>query len=211
MKASHDSLDALILAAASLKQSKTECVTKEGLEFVFTLMYLSRYTLSYGLADLLEKSPASTILNIAAPGRKGEVDWDALERGGKGLGGSPQFQSSRLNDLLGVSFSERERSFKDAIRYVLFNPWAVRSKGALNSYNSPVMRLITRIIYALIGQSVDEAIVPMVKLIDDPPADTLSAFIKTKPVDLSMATFDSAKVCHLDEATRRLLRETAGL
>ena len=44
-----------------------------------------------------------------------------------------------------------------------------------------------------VGVSVEEAIVPIAHLIDNPPHAALSAFIKTKPVDLTMNTFNRAR------------------
>jgi hypothetical protein len=76
---------------------------------------------------------------------------------------------------------------------VLFNPWAVRSNEALNSFDSPLMKLLARAIYAIVGVSVEKAIAPITHLIDNPPHTALSAFIKTKPVDLTMNTFDRGK------------------
>lgn len=88
------------------------------------------------------------------------------------------------------------------IHYVLFNPWAVRSNEALNSFDSPLMKLLARAIYAIVGVSVEEAIAPITHLIDNPPHTALSAFIKTKPVDLTMNTFDRGKAVRLDDITK---------
>lgn len=44
-----------------------------------------------------------------------------------------------------------------------------------------------------VGVSVEEEIVPIAHLIDNPPHAALSAFIKTKPVDLTMNTFNRAR------------------
>ena len=44
---------------------------------------------------------------------------------------------------------------------MLFNPWAVRSNEALNSFDSPLMKLLARAIYAIVGVSVEEAIAPI--------------------------------------------------
>lgn len=88
------------------------------------------------------------------------------------------------------------------IHYVLFNPWAVRSNEALNSFDSPLMKLLARAIYAIVGVSVEKAIAPITHLIDNPPHTALSAFIKTKPVDLTMNTFDRGKAVRLDDITK---------
>ena len=53
-----------------------------------------------------------------------------------------------------------------------------------------------------VGVSVEEAIVPIAHLIDNPPHAALSAFIKTKPVDLTMNTFDRGKAVRLDDITK---------
>lgn len=53
-----------------------------------------------------------------------------------------------------------------------------------------------------VGVSVEEAIVPIAHLIDNPPHTALSAFIKTKPVDLTMNTFDRGKAVRLDDITK---------
>ncbi|MBS6134740.1 hypothetical protein [Bifidobacterium longum] len=91
------------------------------------------------------------------------------------------------------------------MHYALFNPWAVRSNGAMNSFDSPLMKLLVRAIYAIVGVSVEEAIVPITHLIDNPPHTALSAFIKTKPVDFTMNTFDRGKAVRLDDITKKLL------
>lgn len=113
--------------------------------------------------------------------------------------------TSRLNDLLGVPFAENQQQTGGRIHYVLFNPWAVRSNGALNSCDSPLMKLLVRAIYAIVGVSVEEAIVPIAHLIDNPPHAALSAFIKTKPVDLTMNTFNRGTAVRLDDITKKLL------
>lgn len=74
-----------------------------------------------------------------------------------------------LNDLLGVLFAENQQQTGGRIHYVLFNPWAVRSNEALNSFDSPLMKLLARAIYAIVGVSVEEAIAPITHLIDNPP------------------------------------------
>ena len=83
-------------------------------------------------------------------------------------------------------FAENQQQTGGRIHYVLFNPWAVRSNEALNSFDSPLMKLLARAIYAIVGVSVEKAIAPITHLIDNPPHTALSAFIKTKPVDLTM-------------------------
>lgn len=56
-----------------------------------------------------------------------------------------------------------------------------------------------------VGVSVEEAIAPITHLIDNPPHTALSAFIKTKPVDLTMNTFNRGTAVRLDDITKKLL------
>ena len=78
-------------------------------------------------------------------------------------------------------FAENHSRPEARIHYVLFNPWAVRSNEALNSFDSPLMKLLARAIYAIVGVSVEKAIAPITHLIDNPPHTALSAFIKPNP------------------------------
>lgn len=56
-----------------------------------------------------------------------------------------------------------------------------------------------------VGVSVEEVIVSSAHLIDNPPHAALSAFIKTKPVDLTMNTFNRGTAVRLDDITKKLL------
>lgn len=101
-----EALDALVLCAASLKPQPAYIETAEGIEFTFALYYLSRYVLCHQLKSLLDKAESPVILNVAAPGMKGKVFWDDLQMKQSYNGTNAQFHGSRLNDLLGVSFTE---------------------------------------------------------------------------------------------------------
>lgn len=200
----HSSLDKLILAAAYQKQRDSILITKEGIEFVFGLMYLSRYILSYSFIDLLKKSKHPIIVNIAAPGMKGEVNWSDIQFRKNYDSNKVKFHSSRLNDLLGVQFSKSEASGN--IKYVLFNPWAVRTAGALEVYNSPIKSFFTKLVYRIIGKDVQEAIVPIISLLENPPNAKLSAYKQSKEVNMDMETFDKNNARKLDEITVNILK-----
>ena len=200
----HSSLDKLILAAAYQKQRDSILITKEGIEFVFGLMYLSRYILSYSFIDLLKKSIHPIIVNIAAPGMKGEVNWSDIQFRKNYDSNKVKFHSSRLNDLLGVQFSKSEASGN--IKYVLFNPWAVRTAGALEVYNSPIKSFFTKLVYRIIGKDVQEAIVPIISLLENPPNAKLSAYKQSKEVNMDMETFDKNNARKLDEITVNILK-----
>ena len=78
-------------------------------------------------------------------------------------------------------FAENQQQTGGCIHYVLFNPWAVRSNEALNSFDSPLMKLLARAIYAIVGVSVEEAIVSIAHLIDNPPHAALSRSSRPNP------------------------------
>lgn len=198
VKNKFDSLDTLIFCAA--KHSKTYTKTNEGFEFTFALAYLSRFILSYGLKECLEKSRSPIILNICGTGMKGAVNWEDLGHKNNFESQKVMMHGSRLNDLLGVAFVQNDTAGK--MKYVLYNPMAVRTPG-MTEASSLTMKLI----YKFIGKPVEKAIAPIVKLAENPPSQKLSAFIQEKPIDLSMKTFDKGNALKLYEITTELLKE----
>lgn len=192
-----DSLDALILCAASLKAQPSYIETNEGVEFTFALYYLSRYILSYQLKDLLEKSSNPIILNVAAPGMTGPVYWDDLQMKSNYDGQKAQFHGSRLNDLLGVWFAETDASHQ--IKYILFNPMAARTSGANKmAGDNAIMRFTMNLYYKFMGKDVSEIVDIIHKDIAATTQPGLSAYKLGKKVDLGMETFrkDNAKKLH---------------
>ncbi|MGE7925803.1 SDR family NAD(P)-dependent oxidoreductase [Viridibacillus arvi] len=199
------SLDTLILTAADQSYRPNKRETREGFEFTFALYYLSRYVLSYGLKSLMEKSNEPIIINISAPGLKGEVKWDNIQMSQNFDSTKAQRHGSRLNDLLAVSFDENNEA--KYIKYILFNPWAVRTKGADASAKNKMQQRINALIYKLIGKSPEEAILPVIDLLDAPPKATLSAYLQRKEVDLSMPTFDKNKAKRLFNDTNSFIKK----
>lgn len=115
-----------------------------------------------------------------------------------------KFHSSRLNDLLGVEFTEKDNNKKT--KYVLFNPWAVRTSGALEVYDSPIKNMFTKLIYKLIGTPVEKAIIPIIILLEKPPKETLTAYKQEKEISLKMETFNKNNAKKLDALTIKLLK-----
>jgi hypothetical protein len=150
------SLDMLVLCAVSLKFRKTYSETQEGFELTFGLYYLSRYILSYGLKKCLEKAESPVIMNVCAPGMNGVINWDDLQNKNNFDSPKAQFHGSRLNDLLGVSFVQNDTIGK--IKYILFNPWAVQTPGAMEMYEQPMMKIMMKLMYKIIGKPVGKAI-----------------------------------------------------
>lgn len=199
IKERFNSLDMVIFCA--MKHNHTYVETQEGFEFTFALYYLSRYILSYGVKDLLEKATNPVILNVCAPGMKGEVNWEDLQH--KKSFKNVSFHGSRLNDLLGVAFAENDTVGK--VKYVLYNPMAVQTAGVLEIFGNPLMKSIVKLSYKMIGKSVEEGIKPIIKLLEDPPQASLSAFKVEKEVRLTMKTFDKDNARKLYDMTGQML------
>lgn len=197
-----EALDVMVLCAASLKPQPFYIETTEGFEFTFALYYLSRYILCHQLKGLLEKSGEHTILNVAAPGMTGKVKWDDIQIKHKYNGQNTQFHGSRLNDLLGASFSNSNK-----IKFILFNPIAARTNGAAKMGNgNAFMKFTMKLYYKLFGKDVNE----IVAIINKDAANTrtfgLSAYKLDKPVNVSMETFDKANAEKLYLETAALLK-----
>ncbi|MFI1198562.1 SDR family NAD(P)-dependent oxidoreductase [Streptomyces sp. NPDC020883] len=190
-------VDALVLCARHFRT--TRLVTAEGFENTFAHFYLSRFVLSHGLADLLETAAAPVILNVAGPGGGGEIRWGDLQLAREYDGQRALMQGGRLNDLLGVAFVDTRPT--TTVRYVLLNPGTVNT-GFSGQYTPDVMTQID--IIRRSAQPVHEAIVPILKLLDDPPLAPLSAFVRDKPLSAQGPDFTLAEA-------RRLHRYTTGL
>ncbi len=194
-------LDGAIFCAASLRPQEKFIKTEEGFEFTFALYYLSRYYLSHALADLM--SEHGFMVNVAAPGMKGELHLDDLQMEKNYDGQKAQFHGSRLNDLLGAAFAEEYPN----IRYILFNPMAARSSGAKKMMQgNAVMKLFMSLYYKLAGKDTEEIADIIYENIENTPSDgQLHAYLLRKTVDLSMETFNKDKAEKLDGLTKELL------
>ncbi|WP_040405477.1 TIGR03618 family F420-dependent PPOX class oxidoreductase [Amycolatopsis nigrescens] len=194
-------VDALVLCARHYRS--TRLVTAEGFEHTFALFYLSRFVLSYGLTGLLDAADRPVILNVCGPGpNPGEIRWHDLgrEHGYHGL--DAQFQGGLLNDLLGIGFARNRPSAK--ARYVLFNPGMVNTSFS-GQYDPETEAQIE----AMRGsaQPVGEAIEPILAILDDPPAEPISAAVMGTPISLTGPAFDPDAARRLHAETERLLSE----
>lgn len=200
------SLDGLILCAASLKPQEKYMETAEGLEFTFALYYGSRYVLSHELKGLLDQAEQPFIVNVAAPGMKGQVQWDDLQFKQNYNGQTVQFHGSRLNDLLGVHFIEIDEVRK--VRYMLFNPMAVRTSGAEKMFEGKSFaKRIGRLYYKFLGKDVGEIIIMITTHVDSIKSPGLYAFKQTTNVPLTMPTFDKENAKKLDTLTNELFKQ----
>ena len=199
------SLDGMILCAASLKPQEKYIETAEGLEFTFALYYGSRYVLSYELKGLLEQAEHPFIINVAAPGMKGQVQWDDLQFKQNYNGQTVQFHGSRLNDLLGVQFVETDTVEK--ISYMLFNPMAVRTPGAAKMFEGKSLaKRMGRLYYKLLGKDINDIVIMITIHVDSiKKSHGLYAFKQIANVPLTMPTFDKDNAKKLHTLTNQLL------
>jgi len=173
-------IDVLILCAS--RHSKTYTETQEGLELTFALDYLSRFILTYGLKECLERTDNPVIMNVCGTGMSGGINWDDLQHKKSFNAMKVMMHGSRLNDLSGVSFTQNDTTGK--IKYIMYNPWAVLTPG-MEAFSKPV----TKFIYKLIGKPVSKAATIIAELLDNLPAPNFSAFREHKKLDLSHASY----------------------
>ena len=194
-----DSLNIVIFCAEKHNLEYTE--TSEGIESSFALSYLSRFLLSYGLKELLEKSAEPMILNFCGSGMKGEPNWLDLQHKESFMPQKVMMHGSRLNDLLGVQFAKNDTVHK--IKYIMYNPWAVKTPGMMEFFKNPLMKFI----YKIIGKTVDKAVVPVMKIINNPPSATFSAYREDKVLDLNHSSYNIENAQRLYDITIKFLNE----
>lgn len=191
----YGAIDGMILCAVLQTARKDALITQDGLEFTFALQYLSRYILSNRIAF----NDDSFILNVATPGIYSTVNFEDLEYRRKFNSVKANANANRLNDLLGVGFK------RNGVRYILYNPMAVRTTGARSVFANPLMKIFLRVVHRLVGHEVGEIVNKIVDVLQESKSKSFSAYKLTKPVDLSMKTFDLQKAKQLEEITRKVL------
>lgn len=197
IKSRFQSLDMLIFCAT--KHSKEYTETPEGFELTFALDYLSRFILSYGLKECLEKTDSPVLMNVCGTGMKGEVNWNDLQHKNSFVAQTVMMHGSRLNDLSGVAFVQNDIIGK--IRYILYNPMAVQTPGMME-----VSGMMMKLIYKIIGKPVEKAVLPIAKLLDNPPAPALSAYREYKELNLTLPTYDKENAKKLYGMTVQALK-----
>jgi hypothetical protein len=192
-------LDALVLCARFYRSART--VTAEGNEDNLALLYLSRYVLSHGLLPLLERAADPLIVNVAGPGTDlSIVRWDdlGLEHGYHGA--AALMQGGKLNDLLGAAFVLRHPRART--RYVVYGPGTTSTSFA-GEYDQATAAQISAM--KKFGQPLSEAIKPLGALIDQPPAEPLTASVQGHPVSVHGRAFSPEAAARLDVITRELV------
>ncbi|SEG83199.1 NAD(P)-dependent dehydrogenase, short-chain alcohol dehydrogenase family [Nonomuraea solani] len=195
----HDALDGLVLTANRYFSQRAE--TPDGYESTFALYYVSRFLLSHGLTDLLEKGADPMIVNICGVGvTKGRIHWDdlSLEHGYGGL--KAMLQGGRATDLQGVAYAAAHPGGRT--RYLLHHPGFTDS--GTDSLGQPT-KAIVKLLAKVAGQPVEKAIAPIIELMDAPPGTGLLAYDRRTPVDPSLKTLDPGNAARLYDLTRHLL------
>lgn len=195
----HQAVDALALFANRPAPKRT--TTTDGLEATFALYYLSRYLLSHGLRDLLDRAPTPVIVNIAGVGTtKGAVHWDDMQLTERyGMVGA-QLQAGRANDLLGVDFADNSGS---RARYVLYHPGFTKS-GDLGTVPL-LLRVAIRTLARIAARPIAASVAPIVDWVDTPPSPALTAVDRGRILPRSLPTLDPDNAVRLAEATAKLL------
>ncbi|MFF2391496.1 SDR family NAD(P)-dependent oxidoreductase [Nocardia sp. NPDC058114] len=194
-------VDGLVLGAQRFRPRRE--VTEDGTEFTFSLHYLSRFVLGHGLVDALERADTPVIMNICGPGGfPGRIHWDDLTLGEGYTGMRAAMQASRANDLLGVAFPHRHPNTRT--RYVLYNPMMVRTAMA-DPLPAP-HRILAKAAGFVVGRSVDQAVPPIAQLLDEPPADQVTAFRRRTRLPLTRKDFDPDNAIRLDTLTTELVQ-----
>ncbi|MFI0420300.1 SDR family NAD(P)-dependent oxidoreductase [Spongiactinospora sp. 9N601] len=190
-------IDGLVLCAQHGRSARLE--TAEGLENTFALYYLSRRVLADALAVPLERAARPVVINVCAPGvDAGEIHWDDLQlRGGYALM-TAILQGSRLNDLLGVAHGTRP----GRTRYALVNPGGVATSFS-GEYDAETTAAIERMRES--ARPVDEAVLPILALLTDPPADKIGAYAQGERIAMDGPAFDPAAAERLRALTDDLL------
>ncbi|WP_019637707.1 SDR family NAD(P)-dependent oxidoreductase [Paenibacillus fonticola] len=203
-------IDLLILCAQSQKFSKVYRETKEGFELHFALYYLSRFILSYQFRELLRNSANPLIINVCAPGVKGDILWGDLQ-----LQSQRPFNSikaimhgSRLNNLLGVAYAQSAADTN--IKYVLFNPGAVQTKGATEAFDHKLIKIIVKLMYKIIGLPVQKAVEPILHFVQSPPEGSLTAYKQNKKLDIAQVILNKDQSERLLHLTLELIKRKHG-
>ena len=192
-------VDALVLCARYFRS--TRAVTAEGFESTFALFYLSRFVMSHGMTDLLDAADDPVVVNVCGPGgNPGRIHWHdlGLEHGYEGM--AAQMQGGLLNDLLGVGYARHSSARK--VRYVLLNPGHVDT-GFAGEYDAATAARVEALRAA--ARPVEEGIAPILAVLDEPPAEPVSAWMRGEPIPLTGPAFDAAAADRLHAETERLL------
>jgi PPOX class probable F420-dependent enzyme len=156
---------------------------------------------SHEMADLLDAAQEPVVGNVAGPGAPaGKIRWHDLEFEHDYQGMTALMHGGPLNDLLGVGYADDPPSRK--VRYALLNPGTV-STSFSGEYDPETAARIDSI--RATARPLEEGIEPILALLDQPPAEPISAWARHDPIPLTGPAFDVAAARRLRAETERLL------
>jgi NAD(P)-dependent dehydrogenase (short-subunit alcohol dehydrogenase family) len=158
----YERIDALVLAASYVRRRRH--VTTEGREASWVLFFVSKYLLTTGLAGLLRAAERPVIVNTAVPGARADaIDLTDLELARGFTFRRANAQQRRANELLGI-LATRDIP---GLSYVTWGP----SRLVRTSFAGEpglVMKAAAAVLGPVLGQRPDDAVRPIVDLVDDP-------------------------------------------
>lgn len=198
LTAAHPSIDGLVLCARFFQAHRR--VTPEGFEHNFALFYLSRVLLGYGLLTAMEKAAGPVIVNVAGPGPDTPIDWDDLQTAVDYEGTRAMAATGRYNDLLGVAFAQRHGT--GPVRYVLFHPGTTATSFA-GDFDASTARFVEQ--QKLLAKPATDVVPPILRFLDAPPEEPLSAFNTQARIDVEGEPFSRTSAARLAAITDELL------
>ncbi|OLT30242.1 hypothetical protein BJF79_39400 [Actinomadura sp. CNU-125] len=204
LKRSHERIDALVLAASFVRQRRHE--TPEGHEASWALFFLSKYLFVTRLADLLHAADRPVIVNTAVPGaRPDAIAFDDLEMVDGFTFKRSNAQQRRANELLGILATDRNPD----LGYVTWGP----ARLVRSSFAGEVgagMRVAAAVLGPLLGQHPEDAIRPIIDVIDAPiPGRAAYRGAKARP--LTVGPHDEEDAARLAQAAEDALTKTRGV
>jgi hypothetical protein len=118
------------------------------------------------------------------------VNWEDLQHKSNFSPMKVMMHGSRLNELSAVTFVQNDTVRK--IKYILYNPMAVQTPGMMDFANFAM-----KLYYKLAAKPIEEAIIPIIKLVDSPPSTNMSAFKESKQVSAALPTFNKENATKL--------------
>ncbi|MHA7132824.1 SDR family NAD(P)-dependent oxidoreductase [Oerskovia turbata] len=187
----HERIDALVLAASFVRRRRH--VTPEGHEASWALFFLSKHVLVTGLVERLRAAGAPVIVNTSVPGaRAGAIDFDDPELSRGFTMARSNAAQRRANELLGL-LATRD---VPGLSYVTWGP-ARLVRSSLAGDTGAVVRLAAAVLGPLIGQQPDEAVRPLLDLVDHPEPGRFAYRGRTR-VPLVVGPDDERDAARLD-------------
>lgn len=198
LKEGHGRIDALVLAASFIRQRRHG--TAEGHEASWSLFFLSKYLFVTRLADLLRAGDRPVIVNTAVPGaRPDAIAFDDLEMVDGFTFKRSNAQQRRANELLGILAIE----LNPDLSYVTWGPARlVRSSFAGDVGTG--MRVAAAVLGPLLGQRPEEAIRPIINLVDTANPGR-AAYRGAKTRQLTVGPHDGKDAARLAFAVEEIL------